>query len=137
MADTLTITKTEGRVPVFHLSGPLNAHTESQLVDAARELRESGAHYLVIDMSGVELLTSAGLRALHSTLLIFTPRQEIDAFQRANPGDLFKSTNFKLAGASTHVFSILNLAGFVHNIPIYPDLKQALDSFAQPPDQLS
>jgi len=129
MPDSLTITKTEGRVPIFRLDGRLTASTEAQFVAAARQLKDSGARDLLVDMSGVDMLTSAGLRGLHSALLIFTPRAEIDAFQKANPGELFKSPYFKLAGASPQVYSVLSMAGFLHNIPIYPDVQQALGSF--------
>ncbi len=130
MADTLTITKSEqGVVTILHLSGMLNANTEIQFVGTARQLKNAGARYLLVDMGGVHMITSAGLRALHDALFLFTPRAEVDNYQKANPGDLYKSPYFKLAGATTNVYSILNLAGFLHNIPIYPDLKQALDSF--------
>jgi len=130
MADTLKIQSNEqGGVTIFHLSGMLNANTEVQFVDAARRLKDSGVRYLLVDMAGVEMITSAGLRALHDALFLFTPRAEIDEYQKANPGDLYKSNYFKLAAATANVYSILNVAGFLHNIPIYPDLKQALDSF--------
>ncbi len=130
MADTLTITKTEhGEVTILQLAGMLNANTEVQFVNTARELKVSGRRFLLIDLGGVVMITSAGLRALHDALAIFTPRAEIDSYQKANPGDLFKSPYFKLAGANSNVYSILNLAGFLHNIPIYPDVQEALNSF--------
>ena len=129
MTDTLSITKTEGRVVVLHLRGELTAGTEPEFIRVARELRDGGVDRVLLDMSGLAMLTSAGLRSLHTALLLFTPREEIDAFQRENPGDIFKSPNFKLAGANPQVYSILSMAGFLHNIPFYPDLKQGLDSF--------
>jgi hypothetical protein len=130
LADKLSITKTEqGGVVLFRLDGMLNANTEVEFMDAARREKESGAKYLLVDMGGVVMITSAGLRALHDALYLFTPRAEIEAYQKANPGDLYKSRYFKLAGATTNVYSILNLAGFLHNIPIFPDIKQALESF--------
>jgi hypothetical protein len=130
LADKLSITKTEqGEVVLFRLNGMLNANTEVQFVEAARREKESGARYLLVDMGGVVMITSAGLRALHDAMYLFTPRAEIDAYQKANPGDLYKSGYFKLAGATANVYSVLNLAGFLHNIPIFPDVKQALESF--------
>ena len=129
MTDALTITKTAGRVTIFHLSGYLDAGTESQLVEAARKEKETGGRFLLIDLGGIEMLSSAGLRALHNIFKLFTPREEIDTWQKENPGDMYKSPYFKLAGASSRVFSILNLAGFLHNIPIYPNVKGALESF--------
>jgi len=130
LADKLSITKTEqGGVVLFRLDGMLNANTEVEFVEAARREKGSGARYLLVDMGGVVMITSAGLRALHDAMYLFTPRAEIDTYQKTNPGDLYKSSYFKLAGATTNVYSILNLAGFLHNIPIFPDVKQALESF--------
>jgi hypothetical protein len=79
LADKLSITKTEqGGVVLFRLDGMLNANTEVQFVSAARQEKESGAKYLLVDMGGVVMITSAGLRALHDAMYIFTPRAEID-----------------------------------------------------------
>lgn len=129
MTDMLSITRTNGPVPVLHLAGRLTANTEADLVAAARTVRESGMDRLVVDLTGIEMLTSAGLRGLHAALLLFAPLAEVEAFQKANPGQQFKSPSFKLAGATPHVHSILSMAGFLHTIPIYPDLEQAIASF--------
>ena len=129
MNELLTITNTPGIVHAMHLAGSLTVNTEAEFLAAVRRLRDAGTDRLVVELSGVELVTSAGLRALHAALLLFTPRAEVETFQRAHPGEQFKSPAFKLAGAVPNVHSILNMAGFLHTIPIYPDLQQALDSF--------
>jgi len=129
MADTLTISRTEGRVQVLHLAGRLTVNTEPEFISQVSALRAAGIGRIVVDLGGVEMLTSAGLRAIHAALLLFTPHSEVEAFQKANPSQQFKSPSFKLAAASPQVHSILNMAGFLHTIAIYPDLQQALDSF--------
>lgn len=129
MAETLTITKTEGRVLVFHLAGRLDAQTQQMLLDSTRQAHEAGTRFLLVDLQNVEMITSAGLGALHSIYKLFTPAGEVEAWEKEKHGEPYKSPYFKLAGASTNVYYVLNIAGFLHNIPIYPDLDSALKSF--------
>lgn len=129
MAETLTINKTEGRVLVFHLAGRLDAQTQQMLLDSARQAYEAGARFLLIDLGNVEMITSAGLGALHSIYKLFTPAGEVEAWEKEKHGEPYKSPYFKLAGASANVYYVLNIAGFLHNIPIYPDPDSALKSF--------
>ena len=56
----------EVSVTILHLSGHLHGHTESQLLDRVRQAHEDGAKYLLLDLSDVDVLTSAGLRAIHA-----------------------------------------------------------------------
>ena len=49
---------------VIRLSGDLDAHTAPRLDDVVRELLESGADRIVVDMGGVEFVDSSGLRSL-------------------------------------------------------------------------
>jgi hypothetical protein len=129
MTDNLRISHTSDRVPIIHLDGPLNANTESFFLDTAHRVKDAGARFLLIDLGGVEMITSAGLRALHNGFKLFTPRDEVESWQKKNPGDIFKSPYFKLAGASTDIYYLLSLAGFIHNIPIFPNVQDALKSF--------
>lgn len=125
----LHITLSGERVKVLRLDGKLDGQTESFFVEAVRQAKDLGSQFLLVDLGGVEMITSAGLRALHKGFKLFTPAEEADAWQKKNPGGLFKSPYFKLAGASQNVYYVLNLAGFLHNIPIYPDVDAALASF--------
>lgn len=130
MIDTLTITKSDqGPVKVLHLAGELDGQTQAQLMDAARAEQAAGTRYLLIDLTNVRHISSAGLGALHNIYRMFTPQQAIDAWQRENPGEPYKSEYMKVAGASPSVYYILDIAGFLHNIPIYADLEQGLNSF--------
>ena len=50
-------------VTVFRLRGWLDAQSEEQLLEAARTTYDAGARYLLIDMSDLDTLSSAGMRA--------------------------------------------------------------------------
>jgi ABC-type transporter Mla MlaB component len=132
MTEALLITSSqaEGKpnVTVFHLSGTLDAAGEDDLCEHARQAFESGAQFLLLDMQELSFISSAGLRALHNIFKMCTPEGEFEAARES--GEPYKSPYFKLAGASSDVYYVLNLAGFLHNIPFYPTLEDALNSFA-------
>jgi ABC-type transporter Mla MlaB component len=131
MTDMLSITKEPGRVIVYHLAGKLDGQTHQELLDAARAERDGGAQFLLIDLHEIEMITSAGLGTLHSIFKLFTPQEEIDAWEKEKHGEPYKSDYFKLAAAPANVYYVLNIAGFLSNIPIYPDLPGALASFTK------
>jgi stage II sporulation protein AA (anti-sigma F factor antagonist) len=130
MASDLTITRTEGRVLILHLAGRLDAQTQAALLDAARQAHEAGSRHLLIDLGKIEMITSAGLGALHNIYKLFTPHEEVESWEKEKHGEPYKSPYFKIAGASKDVYYVLNIAGFLQNIAIYPDLDAALKSFS-------
>jgi anti-anti-sigma factor len=127
--EALTITKTQGPVTILHLVGKLDGQTQHMLLDAARAEQAAGIHFLLIDLQGLDFIAIAGLGALHNIYKLFTPQVEVDTWEKEKHGELYKSAYFKLAGASPSVYYVLNIAGFLHNIPIYRDLDGALKSF--------
>jgi ABC-type transporter Mla MlaB component len=131
MTDTLSITSSpaEGNhnVTVFHLSGTLDASSEEELCERAKQASEGGAKFLLLDMQDLKHISSAGLRALHNIFKMCTPMEEVEAAREG--GEPYKTPYFKLAAASPDVFYVLNLAGFLHNIPFYPTMEDALKSF--------
>ena len=104
-------------VTVFHIYGWLDAQSEEELLAAARIAYDDGARYLVIDMSGLDTLTSAGMRALQKVFLIFGAS---DASQ----------ARVKLCNAPPQIYNVLGITGFLQNIPMYESMDTALRSFA-------
>jgi anti-anti-sigma factor len=131
MTDNLTITSSKAEsnpaVTVFHLNGTLDASSEETLYEQACQAVDSGARYLLLDMSALTHISSAGLRALHNIFKKCTPESEFDAARES--GEPYKSPYFKLAAAPSEVYYVLNLAGFLHNIPFFPTMEDALESF--------
>ena len=130
MTDKLKITKTDGEVPVLHVAGHLDGETENLLVTEASTIFNSGKKYLLIELSKVDIISSAGLRAIHVIYKIFTQNQDMQKWQSEHAGETFKSPYMKLAQPSSQVHYVLSMAGFLQNIYIYPSLQEALDSFA-------
>ena len=107
-------------VTVFYLRGWLDAQSEAQLLEAARNAYEGGARYLLIDMSDLNTLTSAGMRALQKVYQIFTPKE-----------DQFKVAHLKLCNAPPQIYNVLGMTGFLQNIPMYESKDAAMETFGK------
>ena len=118
----------EMSVTILHLSGHLHGNTEQQLVDRAHQAYEDGSTHILLDLSGVEVLTSAGLRAIHSIFNLLTPQGDL-AIIRQHGEEPYKSTYFKLMCTNPDVYYILNIAGFLQNILIFNNMEEAVNSF--------
>lgn len=129
MTSLLNVKKTMGPVTVLYFEGRLDRETENLAMENARAVLNAGARYLLIDLHDVDMVTSAGLRAIHAIYEMFTPIQEAQAWRMENPDETFKSPYFKLSRATSQVHYVLSIAGFLQNIAMYPDLQAALDSF--------
>jgi len=105
-------------ITVFHLRGWLDAQSEEQLLTAAREAHAAGARYLVLDMAEIDMLTSAGMRAIQKVYKLFTPSD-----QNA------KTARMKLCNAPAPVYHVLGTTGFLQLMPMYESLQTALDSY--------
>ena len=127
----ITASQIQGEVSVtiLHLSGHLHGNTEQQLVDRARQAYEDGSTHILLDLSGVEVLTSAGLRAIHNIFNLLTPQSDVTVI-RQHGEEPYKSPYFKLVCPNPDVYYILNIAGFLQNILIYNNMDEAVNSFA-------
>ena len=118
----ITSEKVRASVPVtvFYLRGWLDSQSEEQLLETARLAHDEGARYLLINMSDLDTLTSAGMRALQKVYQIFTPKE-----------DHFKVAHLKLCNAPPQIYNVLGITGFLQNIPMYESMDTALDSFGK------
>lgn len=116
----ITSEQMEGNVPVtiFHIDGWLDAQSEDQLLAAARKAHDGGSRYLLIEMSSLDTLTSAGIRALQRVYQLYTPKDE-------SP----KVDHLKLCNAPPQIYNVLSITGFLQNIPMYESQEDALASF--------
>lgn len=127
----VNVEKVESETPVviLHLSGHLHGDTEDQLMNQVRRLRQEGSKHLLLDLSGVDILTSAGLRAIHNIFNLYTPKRD-EAIINEHMDEPYKSPYFKLVCPNPNIYYVLNIAGFLQNIPIYNDIDEAIHSFA-------
>ena len=115
----------QGRVPVtvFFIQGQINLGNTAQLEQLARAAYDDGMRNLLIDLSEVTSLTSAGLRTLLALYrLLEEPSPSASGTRR-------KSAHLKLLNLSPDVQRVLKIAGFESFIDIYDDLPTAIASF--------
>ena len=101
------------RVSVMTVKGRVDSATAPDLENALKQLVETEKTQIVLDLKDVEYMSSAGLRAMVSTL---------KAVKRIN-GDL------RLCSPSPRVAEVLRLAGLTSIFNIYPSQADAVGSF--------
>ncbi|MEN6410702.1 MAG: STAS domain-containing protein [Anaerolineaceae bacterium] len=102
------------RCDLVKVTGRIDSFTAPTLAETFNTIQESGQFKIVFDMSGVEYVSSSGLRVMINTQ---------KACKRYNRGELV------LAGVPERVMSSLNLAGFVPIFTIYDDATTAVGNF--------
>ena len=122
MNSTLRIAVSEerGNVPVtiLYLAGDLDGKTYQDLEAKAGEVVGAGASNLLVDLSGVGFMGSAGLRALHAI-----SNRIKTAGPNGSPGKMM------LLNPSDTVSRVLKTLGFDQYFSIHNNLDGALKSF--------
>lgn len=105
----------EKQIAVMRLAGSLDANTQSQLEVKAKEAIDGGAEYLILDMSGVDYLGSAGMRAIHAITNQLSPDQ---------PG--MRSDRLKVLSPSPAAAKVFKTLGFDTFIDIHDSVDEAI-----------
>jgi anti-sigma B factor antagonist len=103
-------------VTVLSLVGDFDAAAAPEVEKRLQTLYKGGRCRLVLDLSGVPYIASAGLRVLQMTLLA----------ARARSGDL------RLAALPVAVREVLDLAGFTPMFTLFADAQAAAQSYQDP-----
>ena len=134
----IRITKQEWRVSVtiMHLSGNLDASNYIEVIEKAQELYAGGTRDVLIDLSGVPYVSSAGLMSLHRVELIFavpsiyskeTGRPSFRAINAERDGAVRQ--HVKLYGPQPDVEQVLDVVGLKQFFDVYTDLETAVKSY--------
>jgi anti-sigma B factor antagonist len=108
----------EKAVTIMRLKGSLDANTQTALEDKAREVVDAGAEYLILDMSAVEYLGSAGMRAIHAITNLLSPDDQS-----------MRSARLKVLSPSASAAKVFKTLGFDTFIDIHENLDEAIASF--------
>jgi anti-anti-sigma factor len=118
------------RVPVtvLKIKGDIDAITQDELQKQAAQAMEKGANYLLLDVTQVDYISSAGLRALKN---IF---DEINLKHTGSgpigfPGEVTKSPYLKILNPSIKVQKSLQMVAFDRFLETFTDLEKAVSSF--------
>jgi len=101
------------RVDMVTVSGRIDSSNATELEDAFNGLTEDGRYQIVAELSGVDYMSSAGIRALVATM------REC----KKHRGDL------RIAAPSPRMNEVLELAGLTSIFQIFEDSASAVGSF--------
>lgn len=119
-------------IGILELNGDLDASNYTDAIQSAKELFQGGVRKLVIDLSKVPFMSSAGLMAIHTMTLLF--RGEADGkdtgFRAIDPTrDKAAQTRVKIVSPQHQVDQVLDTVGLKRFFQFYPDLESAINSF--------
>jgi anti-anti-sigma regulatory factor len=134
----MTSRQIQGRVPVtvLQLAGKLDGSNYMEMFKEVKLIYAQGVRDLLIDLSRLTYLSSAGLTAIHRTALVFrglsVPDDEsgwasFHAIDQDRDSGLQK--HLKLLSPTPEVAHILDIVGFKSMFEIHTDLDTALASF--------
>ena len=133
----IIVSQEKGKVPVsvLHIKGDLDASSYLVLVDTAQKLYNAGVRDLLLDLTDLAFISSAGLASLHIVTKMFRG-------EKADPEDgwgTYKEIdrdresgfqkNVKLLRPSPDVAQVLETVGFKQFFEVYTDLDEAVQSF--------
>lgn|SRR5574341_1505655 len=101
------------RLDLITIKGSINSDTAPRFDEALNQSLDRGTANLVIDLSGVDYMSSAGMRAL------------IAAGKRASS----EGGRLSLAAPSERVRQVMELAGLLNAFEVFEDQVSAVGSF--------
>jgi anti-anti-sigma factor len=132
----ITVSTENGRVPVtvLHVDGNIDSSTYEQFLSESKKLIADGARYMLIDLSRVPFVSSAGLRALHTLFNELRARNpdaglSDEQMKRGISAGTYKSPHLKLLNLSPETRSAFETSGFDMYIDTFTDRKAAIASF--------
>ncbi len=134
----ITTSKMDGRVPVhvLQLDGNLDASNYTNVIAKAHEIYDGGGRNLLIDLSKVPYVSSAGLMAIHTVSLIFAG-QSIQSgtsgrptFRSLDPErDQAAREHVKLLNPQQTVSEVLEMVGLKEFFQVFTDMESAVNSY--------
>jgi anti-anti-sigma regulatory factor len=134
----ITVSQEQGNVPVtvLKLAGQLDGQSYQSLIAKAQEVHKGGAGNLLLDMSELTYISSAGLVSLHTIALLLRgeplpdPEQgwsALKSMDRSRESGIQK--HIKLLNPRSEIVSVLDMVGFSAFFQIFTDKQKALESF--------
>jgi anti-anti-sigma regulatory factor len=131
----ITVTQTTATLAILHLDGKLDGLTYESLLTEAQKLYNAGVRDLVLDLSKVTFMSSAGISALHRVALIYRGEKpenleegwaSYHAIHRESGG---VQQHVKLLSPTEKVAQILEVVGFTTLFEVHTSPEQAIASF--------
>lgn len=130
----VTIHPANQPIAIMQIKGDIDASSYMDVVNKAQELYDNPARNLILDLSEVPSISSAGQVALHKIALVYSGvPQQVEADKDQIHPDFTHSSNarkfVKLLNPQPEVDDALQKAGLKLFFKVYKDLESALQSF--------
>ena len=124
-------------VTIISLNGRLDGKNFQELIAKGQELYKAGARDVLLDLTDLSYISSAGMVAFHNIALLLrgekppSPEQGWNAYRSMGRSSSEGGTqeHFKLFNPQPEVDHILDMVGFNTIFKIYTDLDEAINSF--------
>ena len=119
-------------ISVMHVNGNIDSATSQKFQSKAEELITAGARDILVDLTHVYFVSSAGVRAILATfnkLRDLSPDVSDEDMRKGINNGTYKSLHLKLLNPSKETITTFNMTGLDMYIDIYTDLKTAVSSF--------
>ena len=130
----VSVIQENGRVPVtvIKVAGQTDSANASEFEKKVMEAIDAGARHVVLDLSKIPYMSSAGLRVLQQVFdklrSLSSGESDKEMYRKINDGS-FKSPHLKLLNPTKEVMEVLKMSGFDMLVSIENDLKTAVASF--------
>ena len=135
----ISISQKQGRVPVTVISidGRLDGQNYHELIAKGQELYDAGTRAILLDLTNLAYVSSAGMVAFHNIALLLrgeappSTDQGWSTYRSMGRGSIEGGIqeNFKLFNPQPEVAHILDMVGFNTIFEIFTDLDKAVSSF--------
>jgi anti-anti-sigma regulatory factor len=134
----ITISQEQGSAPVtvLKLSGQLDGQTYQDLIMKAQQVIGEGTKNILLDLSDLTYISSAGLVSLHTIALLLKgetpPDPERGWSALKSMGDSSgggMQPRIKLLNPRPEVVSVLDMVGFSAFFEVFTDRQKAVESF--------
>jgi anti-anti-sigma factor len=119
-------------ISVIHVNGNIDSASYEKFQSEAESLIKSGTRDILVDLTEVRFVSSAGIRALHAIfnkLRDLSPDISDDEMRKGINNGTYKSPHLKLLNPSKETLATLNMTGLDMYIEVFTDLKKAVSAF--------
>ena len=136
---SISVVQMQGKVlvTVVSLEGRLDGQNYQELIDKGQELYKAGTRDVLLDLSNLSYISSAGLVAFHNLALMLrgetppSPEQGWNAYRSMGHSTAESGTqkHIKIFNPQADVLRVIDMVGFNTIFEIFTDMDKAVNSF--------
>lgn len=135
----INVSQEMGKVPVtvIKVAGQLDGQTYQKLISSAQEVINGGTKNILLDLSDLTFISSAGLVSLHVIALLLRGEAMPDlehgwaALKSVNKSrESGIQQHVKLLNPRPEIVNVLEMVGFSSFFEVHEDKQKALESFS-------